>query len=117
LHEVALDGGLLAGYLNDLLAGICGFTFGHLFVCNYTYKHRQYVIERLNFEKENKFDRDTFDLGTLIKQEDLTKTEEPTRKHLVKMPMPKVENRLLAEYPFAEFVTMSDLDIQRSYTS
>jgi hypothetical protein len=47
----------------------------HLIACDYIYKHRQYVIERLHFERAAKFQRDTFDLGE--------------------------NNELLKEYPFA----------------
>mmetsp|Transcript_21227 Transcript_21227/g.32895 ORF Transcript_21227/g.32895 Transcript_21227/m.32895 type:complete len:94 (+) Transcript_21227:267-548(+) len=92
----------MGGFLNDLMAGFIGYTAGHLLACNYIYKHRLYLVERLNFEKQNNFDRDTFDLGTYVKYsqgpeattDDMNKKNAPT----------KIENRLLEEYPFAEFV-------------
>jgi hypothetical protein len=48
--------------LNDISLAVIGYFSFHLLSCDYIYKHRQYVIERLAFEKQNAFDRDNFDL-------------------------------------------------------
>jgi hypothetical protein len=38
---------------NDGLSIVCGYLVGHLIACDYIYKRRGYVIERLYFEKQN----------------------------------------------------------------
>ena len=37
--------------LNDLLMGFCGFVGAQLLSADYIYKHRQYVLERIYYEK------------------------------------------------------------------
>lgn len=63
-HEAGRDPNMLGNILNDVFAGLAGYITAHLACCDYIYKHRQYVIERTNFEKEVGFDRDTFDLAS-----------------------------------------------------
>ena len=73
---------ILGNFINDFFIGCCGYLASHLICCDYTYKHRQYVIERMIFEKDNNINRDTYDLGT-------------------KLVNGQEENVLLDEYPFA----------------
>ena len=70
--------------LNDAMAGFMGFTFGNVMACDYIYKRRIYVVERLHYEKQNNFNRYAF-----------------------KVP----EDRLPDEYPFAAYITLTDKDI------
>ncbi len=37
--------------LNDAISAFIGFTFGNILACDYIYKRRTYVVERLHFEK------------------------------------------------------------------
>ena len=37
--------------VNDLMFGVIGYLCGHLFSCDYMYKNRQYVLQRLYFEQ------------------------------------------------------------------
>jgi len=37
--------------LNDLVLVLVGYFCGHIFSCDYTYKHRQHILQRLYFEK------------------------------------------------------------------
>lgn len=37
--------------LNDLMFGLTGYVMGHLMSCDYIYKHRIYVRERIYFEQ------------------------------------------------------------------
>ena len=80
--EAKRDPNLLGNVLNDIMMIGIGYMASHLIACDYIYKHRQYVIERLHFERAAKFQRDTFDLGS--------------------------EKQYLQEYPFAEYVESSD---------
>ena len=73
---------MLGNVLNDIMMITLGYMGSHLIAVDYIYKHRQYVIERLHFERAAKFDRDTFDLGE--------------------------GGKMLKEYPFAEYVSQSD---------
>ena len=77
-HEAPRDPNMLGNVLNDLFLGTLGYLSAHLITCDYIYKHRQYVIERMHFERENGFQRDIYDLGP--------------------------ENQFLPEYPFSDFV-------------
>ena len=70
--------------LNDAMAAFIGFTFGNIMACDYIYKRRVYVIERLHFEKQKNFNRYSY-----------------------RSP----EGELPDEYPFAEFITLRDKDI------
>ena len=85
-HEAPRDLNLPGSLINDLMMAVVGYMGAHLLTCDYIYKHRQYIIERLNFEKQNNFNRDTFDLS------------QPSGN----------ENKLLEEYPFADLVSFSD---------
>eukprot|EP00347_Sterkiella_histriomuscorum_P018143 403346627 len=87
-HEASRDMGLMMGYLNDLFAAVVGFMLGHLYSVDYIYKHRQYVIERLFFEKQNNYNRNSIAMEN--------------------------EFHLMKEYPFAQYVSMSDKDIEES---
>ena len=54
---------MIGALVNDLMMAGVGYMGAHLISCDYIYKHRQYVVERLVFERNNNFDRDTFDLS------------------------------------------------------
>jgi len=69
--------------LNDAMMAVFGYFVGHLIVIDYTYKHRQYVLERCYYEKANEY------VG---------------RRNYKQMPADKRPD-LLNEYPFAKFVT------------
>ena len=64
---------MLGKLMNDIFMGVLGYLGSHLMSCDYIYKHRQYVIERMHFERENGFNRDTFDLGAVVKIENQNK--------------------------------------------
>lgn len=55
--------------LNDFICGITGYLTAHFICCDYIYKHRQYVIERISFEKEFGFQRDILDLAAAAQAE------------------------------------------------
>ena len=95
-HETPRDPNILGKAVNDLLMVILGYMGFHMFSCDYIFRHRLYVIERLNFEKLQGFDRENFDLGQETIKPDGSKV---------------VENKLLKEYPFAEYVSVSDADL------
>ena len=38
--------------LNDAMMAIVGYFAGHCFACDYIYRHRQYVLQRLYLEQE-----------------------------------------------------------------
>jgi hypothetical protein len=69
VHEATRDPNILSNILNDMMCGITGYLISHLICCDYIYKHRQYVIERVNFEKEFGFKRDVFDLAAAAEAE------------------------------------------------
>lgn len=50
-HEAPRDLNLIGGIINDALSVFFGYMLGHLFACDYIYKKRPYVIERLAFER------------------------------------------------------------------
>ena len=106
-HEAGRDPNLLTNVLNDMFAGLAGYITAHLACCDYIYKHRQYVIERTNFEQEVNFDRINFDLASAAAAERKTLVEEDKDK--VGLPSLKSrdgrENKLLLEYPFKDFVS------------
>ena len=52
-HEAPRDPNLFAGYLNDAVSVMVGYMFGHIVACDYIYKRRAYVIERLYYERNN----------------------------------------------------------------
>ena len=62
-HEASVDPNMLGNVMNDIGFALLGYIGSHLISCDYIYKHRQYVIERLHFERQNGFDRDNFDLA------------------------------------------------------
>ena len=95
-HEAPRDYQMLNKVLTDSGMAFTGYMMAHYLSCDYIYKHRQYVIERMHCERQNNFDRDTYDLGVKIENADGTQTE---------------ENRLLDEYIFAQYVSQSDADI------
>ena len=51
IYEAGRDPNFVMSMVNDLMAGIFGFFAGHFVACDYIYKHRQYVLERLYFER------------------------------------------------------------------
>ncbi|CDW81990.1 UNKNOWN [Stylonychia lemnae] len=57
-HQQSRDPQFLINVLNDGVSAFVGFVCGQLIACDYIYKHRQYVMERLFFEKYNNFNRD-----------------------------------------------------------
>ncbi len=61
-HEAAqnVSSFQLQHVLNDAMAAFIGFTFGNIMACDYIYKRRVYVIERLHFEKQKNFNRYTY---------------------------------------------------------
>jgi hypothetical protein len=67
-----------------------GFTAGSLIACDYIYKRRIYVIERLHFEKESNFNRIDY---------------------LQNSPTEIKAGVLPDEYPFADYVTLKDKEI------
>lgn len=72
--------------LNDAMMAFIGFTFGNLLAADYIYKRRIYIVERLHFEKQQGFNRFTFNA--------------------------ELENgKLPDEYPFAEYITLKDQEI------
>ncbi len=76
---------------NDAISAFVGFTVGSLIACDYIYKRRMYVIERLHFEKEQQFNRVSYlQRGTTEMKAGV----------------------LLDEYPFADYVTIKDHDIK-----
>ena len=62
MHETKVDPNLLGEVINDICVAGLGYIVSHLLCCDYIYKHRQYVIERLHYEREINFNRDTFDI-------------------------------------------------------
>lgn len=52
-HEAKMDNNLLISVLNDALSVVLGYTFGNLVACDYIYKRRTYILERLYVEKNN----------------------------------------------------------------
>lgn len=36
--------------INDAMMGVAGFFIGHFISCDYMYKNRQYVLQRMEFE-------------------------------------------------------------------
>lgn len=45
--------------LNDAIWAFLGYTMGNLIGCDYIYKRRTYIVERLHFEKQNNYNRYT----------------------------------------------------------
>ena len=62
-YEAPRDMNLLTGFNTDGFFALGGYVGAHLVCCDYIYKHRQYVIERLHFERNNGFSRDNYDLA------------------------------------------------------
>ena len=61
-----MDTELAINILNDLMFGIIGYFCGHLLSCDYIYKHRQYVLQRIYLENDRKIsDRTTLLKGSL----------------------------------------------------
>jgi hypothetical protein len=57
-EDAPMDYNMASKLLNDLMLVLFGYMCGHLFSCDYAYKHRQYVLQRLYFEKKYpNFDR------------------------------------------------------------
>lgn len=53
-HEAPRESNFIVNViLNDALSALLGYTLGNLIACDYTYKRRMYVLERLYFEKQN----------------------------------------------------------------
>lgn len=52
-HEAKRDTQFITSLLNDAISAFIGYTIGSLIACDYIYKHRTYIIERLYFEKQN----------------------------------------------------------------
>ena len=61
-HEAKMDPESLTNMLNDATLALLGYFTSHLIACDYIYKHRQYVIERMHLERDMNFNRDTFDI-------------------------------------------------------
>lgn len=101
---------MIGNVINDALTGLCGYIVAHLITCDYIYKHRQYVIERMHLERELGFDRDTFDLAAAaaLERKKLLENVDANNEALNLRPASGKENKHLIEYPFAEFVTKSD---------
>ena len=70
-YEAKVDPNLLSHVLNDMSLAALGYFVSHIFVCDYIYKHRQYVIERMHYERDVCFDRDNFDIEEASKAEAL----------------------------------------------
>ncbi len=70
--------------INDAISIFLGFTMGNLLACDYIYKRRTYVIERLHFEKQSNFNRFAFQVE---------------------------DGKFLDEYPFADYISLKDKDI------
>ena len=100
---------MLTAVLNDAFTGLCGYITAHLICCDYIYKHRQYIIERMHLERELGFDRDTFDLAgaAALERKKLLENVDGGLDQKLR-PANGKENKHLLEYPFAEFVTKSD---------
>ena len=108
-YEAGRDPNMLSNIINDIFMALFGYIGSHLMCCDYIYKHRQYVIERMHFERDVGFDRDTFDLAAAAAVERAKLKEEGIKE---KVPLPLKlsgkENKHLFEYPFFEFVKYSD---------
>ncbi len=70
---------------NDAVLAFLGYTFGNLIACDYIYKRRIYIVERLHLEKTTGFNRYAFNLEN---------------------------EQLLDEYPFADYVELKDRQIE-----
>ena len=51
-----------AHIFNDAVMAFMGFTLGNLLACDYIYKRRIYIVERLHFEKQSGFNRYNFNI-------------------------------------------------------
>lgn len=69
---------------NDGISALLGFVMGNIIACDYIYKRRIYIVERLHWEKTTGFNRYTY--------------HPPT-------------DTLEEEYPFAEYITLKDKEI------
>ena len=57
-EEAPRDYNMAQKVLNDAILALVGYCGGHLIACDYAYKHRQYIIQRIYFEKNYpNFDR------------------------------------------------------------
>ena len=54
-HEAPRDYNMVLHMVNDIVFGFTGFMAGQWFACDYTYKQRQYVLERIHFERQHDF--------------------------------------------------------------
>jgi len=55
------DAELPISILNDFMMAVFGYVCGHLLSCDYIYKHRQYILQRLYLEDSQKIsDRTKF---------------------------------------------------------
>lgn len=54
-----MDSELAINILNDLMFGLIGYFCGHLLSCDYMYKHRQYVLQRIYYENSRKISNRT----------------------------------------------------------
>ena len=70
--------------LNDAISAFLGFTLGNVLACDYIYKRRIYIVERLHFEKLQNFNR---------------------------FNVQETEDALPDEYPFADYITLKDKNI------
>ena len=50
-HEAKRDPNMGGNVINDISFAVLGYLGTHLLSIDYIYKHRQYVIERLHFER------------------------------------------------------------------
>ena len=54
-HEAPRDYNMLGNIMNDSIMAFTGYLMGHYMACDWIYKHRQYIIERLHFERDQGF--------------------------------------------------------------
>ena len=50
-HEAPRDYNMIFNIMNDAIMGFTGYLGAQWFACDYTYKHRQYILERMHFER------------------------------------------------------------------
>ena len=86
--HAARENSVVMHALNDAIAGLLGYFLGHLLCCDYVYKHRQYVLQRVYFEG----DRGIQDRRSLLRS----------------------DGEMLNEYPIRNEEIISDVEIMHS---
>jgi hypothetical protein len=93
VEHAARENELAMNMLNDALSGLLGFFIGHFISCDYMYKHRQYVLQRIYLENT----RGVMNRKSLLKEPNVMLLEYPLRDSTILLDKDLIEDRLNPE--------------------